>query len=517
MGKAPKVVLSRRTNASMIVAALAVWAGTVGLPEVVQGNDQTPEVRQTPDVSRPASTGEVSTVQPALMREARSFKVLDGALQPAMELMSAERLQLRVHGYPELSGEYRINPDNTIAIAGLRRVPLDAISLADLEVFLTDRLSTTMRRDVLVSVEVSRFRPYFVTGQVATPGAVEWRPGLTLIQAISLAGGISRQAVRGEESPERALVHEQNRAQLRFANAQLARVKAEKSGQSAVDTAALVEGMGDLSTPEATQSFRTFLDRQNQLLAEQRDIMRGRVTRLEREREIAAREFETARQQEQEIAKTVDMSKELADSLTRLKDGGLITMPRYLGQQRDLIETRVRYGESRAQVERARGRVASLTREIETVQQERRAFLNDRIESLEREIAQLELSLRDARPAARPGSQQEAPASLSYFIARNQAHTVHTVSGGRPSGGVQTVTADLFTEILPGDVVIVASQSRGNEITAAALGAANTDVAIALGPLERTQRIIESSAALRTQLTIPQTVRTSGQGIGQNN
>ena len=406
------------------------------------------------------------------------------------------RVQLRVNGFPELSGEYRINPDQTISIAGLRRVAVDATSLPDLELYLNERLSANFRREISVSVEISRFRPYFVTGQVAQPGAVEWRPGLTLIQAISLAGGVSRSPTRSEsDTPERGLLTEQARAQLRFALAQIARLKAEKDGKATVDTTRVIETLGDGVTPESRQALTTFLERQNQLLAEQRDIMRGRITRLERERELAAREFETARQQEQEIAKTVDMAQDMADRLERLKDEKIITTSRYMSQQRDLIESRVRYGESRALVERARGRVASLTREIETVQQERRAFLNDRIENLEREIAQLDLTLQDARPVQRTATQEQPPA-LSYYIARKSANAaVHSVSTAQPATGLQTMSAHLFTEILPGDVLIVTSQARGPAEAAAI--AANELSAGDGTALQQMQKIIESSAALR--------------------
>lgn len=495
------------TGSGVATVAVATWIAAVPMPNVAFGSDTSKPTELVPR-SVPAgpaqSVSEAGASQPALLRSTRPvapprtqspLTELDVS-GSTFDLLGAERVQLRVNGFPELNGEYRINPDQTISIAGLRRVAVDATSLPDLELYLSERLSANFRREIGVSVEISRFRPYFVTGQVAQPGAVEWRPGLTLIQAISLAGGIARSPTRTEsDTPERGLLTEQARAQLRFALAQIARLKAEKDGKATVDTSRVIETLGDGATPESRQAVVAFLERQNQLLMEQREIMRGRITRLERERELAAREFETARQQEQEIAKTVDMSKEMADKLERLKDEKIITTSRYMGQQRDLIESRVRYGESRALVERARGRVASLTREIETVQQERRAFLNDRIENLEREIAQLDLTLQDARPVQRTSAPEQPPA-LSYYIARkSSASTVHSVSTAQSTSGLQTMSAHLFTEILPGDVVIVTSQARG---AAEAAAIAASEVSGGSGSaLYQMQKIIESSAALR--------------------
>lgn len=539
MGKFSKFRHVGFTGTGLTTVVAAVWVGVVATPSVGFGSEtgKPAESAQRPvpaiptQLATPAqSLGEVGVAQPALIRSARALTVPRTQSQltdlnvagSSFELLGAERVQLRVNGYPDLNGEYRINPDHTISIAGLRRVAIDTMSLPDLEVYLSERLSASLRREISVSVEIARFRPYFVTGQVAQPGAVEWRPGLTLIQAISLAGGVARSPTRSEaDTPERGLLTEQALAQQRFALAQLARVKAEKDGKASVEATRVLEAIGDTASAESRQAVIAFVERQNQLLAEQREIMRGRVTRLERERELAAREFETARQQEQEIAKTVDMSKDMSERLERLKDEKIITISRYMSQQRDLIDSRVRFGESRAMVERARARVASLTREIETVQQERRAFLNDRIEILERELAQLELTLQDARPLQRASS-QDAPPSLSYYIARKAVTAVQTVSTGQDMSGLQTMAAHLFTEILPGDVVIVSSQARAPGSVASESIAASTAIAGNESALAKMQRIIESSAALRMA---PTSASQSGRGhpgsqlpgSGQNN
>ena len=246
-------------NGSVLTAVVAtVWVTAIALPSVVFGSDDRQAGRGCTQRSVPASPAqfarEVGPAQPALIRSARALSAPKVQSQlvdmnvagTAFELLGAERIQLRVNGYPDLNGEYRINPDQTISIAGLRRVPVDSMSLPDLEAYLSERLSASLRREISVSVEIARFRPYFVTGQVAQPGAVEWRPGLTLIQAISLAGGVARSPTRSEaDTPERGLLTEQARAQQRFALAQLARLKAEKDGKASVEATRVLETIGD--------------------------------------------------------------------------------------------------------------------------------------------------------------------------------------------------------------------------------------------------------------------------------
>ena len=78
--------------------------------------------------------------------------------------------------------------------------------------------------------------------------------------------------------------------------------------------------------------------------------------------------------------------------------------------------------------------------------------------------------------------------SLTYHIAR------------KSSEGVRTMVADLFTEILPGDVVIVSSKQRARS---AAPDGLMTTMTNAPDALAETQRIMESAVSLGATATAP--------------
>ncbi len=400
-------------------------------------------------------------------------------------LTSGERIHLRVIGSPELTGEYRTNPDQTISIPGVGRVAINTMSPSDFEAYLAKRLSAATRRDVSVSVEIARFKPFYVTGQVDRPGAIEWQPNLTLIQALSLAGGIFRSPTSTElGTSERGLLLEQARTQHRFALVQLARLQAEQQGQDTVESTKMLDELLQSASPGSTQALKSYLARQNDLLSEQRNILRARVSRLESERQTASAELDSARGQEKEIRKQLENSTELAGSVERLKNQRLVSSSRYLEQQRDLIDSKVRHSESQTLVERARGRVSAVARDIEAVQQDRRTVLNDRIDVLEREVAQLELTLRNGEEGGT--SIAESPQDLTYNVARSS------------SSGLQTISADLFTEILAGDVVIVSRQPREDARTTAS--ATEDGAKSAATAIEQAQQMIEFSATPRASV-----------------
>lgn len=474
----PRVSILKSMALCGVIVSASASAGTFGPTDEAEPQAATPKLRVIAAVGDSGATDE-----PAAVGDKAPIKAAPKTSPaPGWDLTSGERIHLRVIGSPELTGEYRTNPDQTISIPGIGRVAINTMSPSDFEAYLTKRLSAATRREVSVSVEIARFKPFYVTGQVDRPGAVEWQPNLTLIQAVSLAGGIFRSPTSMElGSSERGLLIEQAHTQHRFALVQLARLQAEREGQDTVESTKMLDELLKSASPGSAAALKSYLARQNDLLAEQRGIVRARVSRLETERETASAEFAAARAQEIEIRKQLENSTELASSVERLKNQRLVSSSRYLGQQRDLIDSKVRHSESQAIVERARGRVSAVSRDIEAVQQERRTVLNDRIDTLEREVAQLELTLRNAADGGI--SMPESPQDLTYNIAR------------AGSSGLQTISANLFTEILAGDVVIVSRQPRQDaRTTTSATEDGQKTVATAV---EQAQQIIELSATPR--------------------
>jgi protein involved in polysaccharide export with SLBB domain len=477
VGRVTSVGRSAGPTGGLAIGALLVSVSIVAIPDAVfsQSPDKPPAVRASDtriiEMPRPAAARPAATPQAVTTDKAK------GDAPEGFMLSSAELIHVRVRGLGEYSGDYRINPDMTISIPRLGRVAVGSMTAQGLERYLGDKLSTTLRQDVSVAVEVVRFRPFFMTGQVTTPGSVEWRPDLTLIQAISLSGGVARPTTRTDvDSPERILLLEQARVRHSFAVAQLARVSAEKSRKESVEMEQLLGSYIAKALPESREALEAFLGRQNQLLEEQRAAHESRISGLARERDSVLQELEAARLQSDEVKLQVELTESHMEGIESLRAQQLLTNSRYLEHRRTLAEIRVRYSESIQFVQRARSRYNSLDREIQTVQSEREALLNDRIEGLEREIAELELTLGGPSGLIEASTGSLSP-ELTYHIAR------------RNGPGVQTLVANLFTEIYPGDVVIVSRKLRAGGGKSNGL----TTVTNSPNALEETQRIMEGA------------------------
>ncbi len=391
-----------------------------------------------------------ATADQSLALEAETGAKAPEEKESGFLLTNADELNIRFNGLTSLDGNYRVNPDQSVSIAGIGRLAVGSLKADQLETILSTRLSNQMRRQIGVSVEVSRFRPVFVTGKVVTSGATEWRPDLTLIQAVALAGGIASDRVAGSTGvAETNLLRRQALINLRMARVQLVRLEMERLG---MPDAFLSEVSKKIRSAPASWSgeFKDFVTQQEVLLRERMSLMGDQVRSLEQQIAVATIELETSERRLTEVAERLKISKELSDSLERLRKERLVSRSRYLSQQTAMIEARVGYSEAEALVERARSRLAELRRQLAAVDRGRKIEINDQAERLRREIAQVELAA--AEPGRETTSTEVANGnqSLVYYIARSSKDTT-----------VQTQKAQLFTKVYPGDVIIVSQAASG--------------------------------------------------------
>lgn len=438
----------------------------VDVAAVAPSYDLSPKAPTINDAGFDEPTGALATA--AAMPSAQT--------QSGFNLSQVERIRVRVWGIPDLGGEYAIDPDSSLSFPRIGRIEIGTMSAAALEQMLAAKLSDLARTEVAVAVEVAKFRPYFIMGQVVEAGAKEWAPGLKIIQAISLARGV----IRPSSDPAHAgafnsLASRQSQTQLTFALAQLERLKAEREGTDSTAASERIETLISSTQGSDRGALSALVTRQNDMLSEQRKILETQLAGLHHAREAAERELQTAQSQQQSVSGQLEITRDQLKNLESLKEKRLISNSRFFEQKSQLLSAEIRSAESRAMVERARARLSEIDQQIALLPQQRRASLNERIDALEREVAQLRLA---AGPQG--GAKQQDVLKLKYNIAREGA------------SGVQMIAATVFTEIMPGDVVIV---SEGQDATVAAIETApSTMTSRQARAAETAQRMIEDAA-----------------------
>ncbi len=111
-------------------------------------------------------------------------------------LASGDRLRIIVFGQDSLSNSYAVDGGGRISMPLIGLVPAQGATTAQLERAIEGRLRAGFLREPKVSVEVEAYRPFFILGEVTTAGQYPYINGMSVQNAIAVAGGFAPRASR---------------------------------------------------------------------------------------------------------------------------------------------------------------------------------------------------------------------------------------------------------------------------------------------------------------------------------
>jgi polysaccharide export outer membrane protein len=117
------------------------------------------------------------------------------ATPAAYRLDSGDRLRVTVFGQTELTASYTVDPSGLVALPLIGQIQARGLTTAEFDVRVTQALQNGFLRDPDVTVEVEQYRPFFILGEVRTPGQYSYVAGLTAEIAVAIAGGFTTRAV----------------------------------------------------------------------------------------------------------------------------------------------------------------------------------------------------------------------------------------------------------------------------------------------------------------------------------
>jgi protein involved in polysaccharide export with SLBB domain len=105
-----------------------------------------------------------------------------------------DKMQLTVFGEDDLSGEFQVSSTGMVSLPLIGDVRAAGQTMSQVQDTITRKLAEGYMKSPHVSLQVSSYRPFFIVGEVMKPGSYTYVNGMSVINAVALAGGYTYRA-----------------------------------------------------------------------------------------------------------------------------------------------------------------------------------------------------------------------------------------------------------------------------------------------------------------------------------
>lgn len=344
-----------------------------------------------------------------------------------------------------LSGEYVVGASGNLSLPLIGETEAAGRTTAEIAATISEALQQKygLSSKPEAAVELAEYRPFFISGDVQTPGQYPYLPDLTVIKAVSIAGGVKRSGVL--------------RAERDYINAKGSfDVVAEERLRLTVKRARLqaeAEGSDKIATPEAVAANPKL----PQIMAEETAIMEARRRKLTLQleaiddlKELLASEIESLTKKVATQQRQIDLARKELEDVGSLADKGLVVNQRLLGTERTIAEMEGKLLDHETAILRAKQDISEAEQNAIDLRNSAEADIATERQQVEASLVEATLKMdmnrglmTEALAWAPTAAAAANPASESFVIMRDV------------DGRTEEIEADETTAVLPGDVVKV--------------------------------------------------------------
>jgi len=372
-------------------------------------------------------------------------------------LGSQDKLNIRIAEWQTVEGTFRdwsaVNGDYSVGPAGTLSVPfvgeMPAAGKTTAEV--AKAISEALQRKLALSdkpeasVEMVQFRPFYISGEVQSPGQFPYVPELTVLKAISVAGGIRRNADYGPQLGKDLItakgnydIYADQRIRLMVKRA---RIDADIAGKSSFD--APKEIADDPRLPP-------ILADEMAILTSDQKKLKLKLQALDDLKGVLQAEVESLQKKIVNQQRQVDLAKQQLENIGPLAQKGLVVNTRVLSSEQSIADLQGQILDYETAILTAKQSISKATQDAIDAENTQNSSLAADRQQTEADLNEAELRVNMQQglmtaatdPASMPTDDKTQPA-LSYSLVR--------VVDGKTS----EIAANEDTPVLPGDVIKV--------------------------------------------------------------
>ena len=354
-----------------------------------------------------------------------------------------------IRDWSAVSGDYSIGADGALSLPFIGQLQADGRTAAELSVEIGKKMQVLFGLKDLpsASVEIAEYRPVYLSGEVQTPGAYPYAPGLTVLKAVSFGGGL-RRADPGQrfardflrsEGEAAVYVAERNRLLIRRA-----RIVAEMSGAK------------DIEMPkelEKSEEARPIMESEKALMTSREKRLRLQLTALADLKSLLDNEIGSLGKKSETQTRQLELVHGDLSKMDALAEKGLAISSRRLALEQRTADLQAALLDIDTATLKARQDINKAGQDETNLTNDWDAQLAQELQNTEQELDTLALKLGTSRDLMSEALMQSSDAASlkGGLSADNIGYSILRTVKGR----TEAIRATETTPVLPGDVVKV--------------------------------------------------------------
>jgi len=365
-----------------------------------------------------------------------------------------------------LTGEFAISAAGNLSLPIIGTVPAAGKTLEEVSDSIGERLQNQvgLQKRPNASVEISSYRPFFVTGMVATPGKYSFSPGLTVVQALSMAGGIGPVDANLISLQRDAL---SGRGDLRALEAERLELVARQARIDAIlDNASEIKFPAELTTRKDEPGIARMLTEEEALFETRMRAMETEIDALNQAKILAANQISALKEKAASLGKQIELANRDLGSVNKLVSQGLTVSTRQLGANQNLADLESRNLDVSLAVLKTQQDLAKVDQDIGDVRNRYRiSALTEAAELRDRFASNLKKT--ETASDLLKNLEVRAPAAIAALEEDKDTYAFTTTISRVIDGSNQSLIVSDNEPVVPGDVIRVERRQRGGSTAVA--------------------------------------------------
>jgi exopolysaccharide production protein ExoF len=350
-----------------------------------------------------------------------------------------------VHEWTALNGKFSVGAGGEVSLPLIGAVPAAGRTTDQLAQTIASRLKDAvgLASPPQASVEITKYRPFYILGSVAKPGEYPYRPGVNVLQAVSIAGGLFRGGDEMGSHSALSTAGDLRVLQLEYAGllARRARLQAERDGS---DKIAFPPELQQPGNPRIVQ----LVAQEQAMFNARRDALRSETDAVNKLKDLLNGEIASLGAKIKTVDQEIELLKQELANISSLVQRGLAAAPREFTLRQTELQTEGKRLDLDTAMLRAREDLGKADQALVELNNKRSAETLTELAQVDSKLSQTAARIKTsqsllAQDGADPAALGEDVGPPVYTIIRHG------------DGGMQRVAATEASAVEPGDTIEV--------------------------------------------------------------